>query len=95
LCGNKIGQRIENPGTVAALPIGIHIVGDAVLNDHAAREFHGVPSCASVVFENAFYQGVPMAADAAIRIQKLVIAMRVAAIMLQSRILIDDCAGPA
>ncbi len=36
-----------------------------------------------------------MAADAAIRIQKLVVALRVATIMLKSRILIDDCADPA
>jgi hypothetical protein len=36
-----------------------------------------------------------MAADVAIRVQKLVIAMRVAAVMLQSRVFIDDCAGPA
>ena len=36
-----------------------------------------------------------MAADTAIRVQKLVVAMRVAAVMLQSWILIDDCAGPA
>ena len=36
-----------------------------------------------------------MAAHATIGIQKLIVAMRVAAVMLQSWILIDDCAGPA
>jgi hypothetical protein len=36
-----------------------------------------------------------MAPNVAIRIQQLVVAMRVAAVVLESGIVIDDCAGPA
>jgi hypothetical protein len=35
-----------------------------------------------------------VAADTALGVQKLIVAMRIAAVMLQSRVLIDDCAGP-
>src|ERR1700722_5280127 len=54
LCGDEIWKRIENPWTIAALAIGIHVVGDAVLDDHAPRKFAGAPRGSCIVFEDSF-----------------------------------------
>ena len=94
LGGNEIRQWIENPRTVSTFQIGIHIVSDAVLDNHAPREFGGAPGGSCVVFENPFDQGLPMASDLSAAVQKLVVAMRIATVIAKSRILIDDFANP-
>ena len=53
LRGQEIRQRIEDPRTVAALLVGVHVVGDAVLDDHAPRELGGAPRGARIVLEHA------------------------------------------
>jgi hypothetical protein len=89
-------QGIENPRAIPALRVGVYIVGDAVLDDHAPREFGGAPRSLRVVLEHAVDERLPVIADAAFAVQQLVEAADVAAIMLKSRIfrLIDDCASP-
>jgi hypothetical protein len=54
--GNQIRQRIEDPWAVPALSIGIHVIGNAILDDHAPGKFRGTPGGSGVVFENSFHQ---------------------------------------
>ena len=89
-------QRIENPRTISSLGVGVHVVSDAVLDDHAARELGGAPRRPCIVLEDTVDERLPVIANAARAVQELVEAANVAAIVLKSRIfrLIYDCASP-
>jgi len=82
----EIRQRIEDPGAVPALRVGVHVIRDAVLDDHAPRELGGAAGGARIVLENAVDQRAPVIAHAAVPVQQLVVATRIAAVALESRI---------
>ena len=71
-------QRIERPGTIGALRIGVHVVGDAVLDDEPARELeraaHGV---GRFVGAQAVDERPPVRAHRTLRIVQLVVASQV------------------
>ena len=72
------GQRIERPGTIGALRIGIDVVGDAVLDDQPARELeraaHGV---GRIVGAQPVDERPPVRAHRALRIVQLVVSSKV------------------
>ena len=83
---HEIRQRIEDPGAVAALRVRVHVIGDAVLDDHAPRELGGAARGARIVLEYAVDQRAPVIAHASVAVQQLVVATRIAAVALESRI---------
>ena len=73
---NEEGQRIEHPGSITSLRIGINVVGHAVLDDQPARQLDATPGDIAALGQQARDQRVPVLARLALGIQQLVIAAR-------------------
>ena len=82
----RYGSGSRTHGRSRPCAIGVHVVGDAVLDDHAPRELGGAARGSRIVLEYAVDQRAPVAAHAAVAVQKLVVAARIAAVALESRI---------
>ena len=70
-------QRVEVPGAVGALRVGVDVVGDAVVDDQPARQFDAAPRGASRPSRpQAVEQTAPVLARRALRVDHLVVAGR-------------------
>ena len=71
-------QRIQRPGPIGALRVGVDVVGDAVLDDEPARQLeraaHGV---GRIVGAQPVDERPPVRAHRALRIVQLVVALQV------------------
>ena len=68
-------QRVESPRAVRALRIGIDVIGNAVLDDQAPREFQRTARrIVRLVEAQTLQESQPMRAHCAVAIQKLVVA---------------------
>ena len=83
--GQQQRQRIEHPGAVAALWIGVDIVSHAVLRDQAARQIRAPAHRLGAVTGQSLDQRPPMRAHVAGVIKQLIVATRVARIGVKAR----------
>ena len=69
-------QRIERPGAVGALRIGVDVVGDAVLDDQPARQLErAAHRVGRIVGAQAVDERPPVRAHRALRVGQLVVAV--------------------
>ena len=83
-------QRIQRPGTIGALRVGVDVVGDAVLDDEPARELeraaHGV---GRIVGAQAVDERPPVRAHRALRVGQLVVSLEVRRLENRAHIIAD------
>jgi len=82
--GQQDGQRIEHPRAVAALGIRIHVIGNAVLDDQAARELDPTADCFCTLTGHPLDQRPPMGTHGARTVEQLIVATAVAQITFKS-----------
>ena len=82
------GQRIQRPGTIGALRVGVDVVGDAVLDDEPARELeraaHGV---GRIVGAQPVDERPPVRAHRALRIVQLVVSFKISGLENRAHII--------
>ena len=69
-------QRIQRPGPIGALRVGVDVVGDAVLDDQAARQLERAPhGVGRFVGAQPVDERPPVRAHRALRVGQLVVAL--------------------
>ncbi len=90
---NEERQEIERPRTIAALRIGVDVVGDAVLDDEPARKLDAAARGIGPIDPQPLDQRAPVRADVALVIEQLVVAASLACIGVETARDIGDIAG--
>ncbi len=73
-------QRIELPGPIAPLRVGVDVVGDAILHDQPSRHLDATAHRFGPAVGKMFDQRLPVRADRTVSIEQLIVALRTAGI---------------
>ncbi len=84
--GQQDRQRIEHPGAIASLWIGVDIVGYAVFHDQTARQFDAAAHGIGAFARQGVDQRTPVRAHVPRTVEQLVVAVRIAQIGFKARV---------
>jgi len=73
--GDQQRQRIELPGPVAPLRVGIDVIGDAILDDEPPCQFDAAARGFGPAVGNMLDQRLPVGADRPVAIEQFVVAL--------------------